>query len=178
MQFLALLMFLVNSTAGFLAEENPIRKITGMLEDMKAELEHDAETEAETFDKAMCICETGEKELSGVIDHSSQEIERLTLKIEKETAEKTQMDKDISMAEQDKVDTESSLEEAIALREKEAAKFAEEERTAMFSLDQLERALPLFKDQGSGAVLLQQSPRTSFALKKLVKATTYLNENK
>jgi len=174
----ALLLLFVAENVGFLTKENPIRKITGMLEDMKAELEHDAETEAETFDKAMCICETGEKELSGVIDHSSQEIERLTFKIEKETAEKTQTDKDISIAEKDKVDTESSLEEAIALREKEAAKFAEEEKTAMFSIDQLERALPLFKDQGSGAVLLQQSPRTSFALKKLFTATKYLNDNK
>jgi predicted nucleic acid-binding Zn-ribbon protein len=178
MQSTALLITLVTATTGLLTQENPIRKITGMLEDMKAELERDAEAEAETFDKAMCICETGEKELSGVIDYSNQEIERLTHKIEKDSAEKTQMDKDIKIAEKDKVDTEDTLEESIAIREKEAAKFAEEEKTAMFSVDQLERALPLFKDQGSGAVLLQQSPRTSFALKKLVKATTYLNENK
>lgn len=174
MQSLALLIFFATSCAGLLTKENPIRKITGMLEDMKAELEHEAETEAETFDKAMCICETGEKELSGVIDHSSSEIERLTLKIEKESAEKMQLEKDIEIAEKDKVDTESSLEEAIAIREKEAAKFAEEEKTAMFSLDQLARALPLFQNPA----LLQQEARTSFEFKKFVKATTYLNERK
>merc|ERR1719191_701153 len=171
---IALLILFVTENVGVLIKENPIRKITGMLEDMKVELEHDAETEAETFDKAMCICETGEKELSGVIDHSSAEIERLTLKIEKESAEKMQLDKNIVIAEKDKADTESTLEEAIAIREKEAAKFAEEEKTALFSLDQLARALPLFQNPA----LLQQEVRTSFEFKKFVKATTYLNERK
>merc|ERR1719191_709227 len=175
---IALLILFVTENVGVLIKENPIRKITGMLEDMKVELEHDAETEAETFDKAMCICETGEKELSGVIDHSSAEIERLTLKIEKESAEKMQLDKNIVIAEKDKADTESTLEEAIAIREKEAAKFAEEEKTALFSLDQLARALPLFKKGDSAASLLQERPRTGFALKKIVKATGYLTEHK
>merc|ERR1719453_3063318 len=148
-----------------------------MLADMKSELEHEAETEAEVFEKAMCICETGSKQLSGVIDHSNSEIERLTSKIEKDTATKAKLDKDVEIGEKDKVDTEQALAEAIAIREKEAAKFAEDEKTTMFSVDQLSRAIPLFAKQGA-AGLLQINPRASFNLQRIVKATPYLNNQK
>jgi hypothetical protein len=124
---------------------------------MKTELEHEAETEAEVFEKAMCICETGSKELSGVIDHSNGEIERLTLKVEKDTAQKQKLDKDVEIGEKDKVDTEQSLAEAIAIREKEAAKFAEDEKTTMFSVDQLNRAIPLFCKAGCSRSLAIKS---------------------
>merc|ERR1719265_2778658 len=151
-------------------EENPIRKITGMLQDLKTDLEHEAETEAEVFEKAMCICESGSKELSGVIDHSNGEIERLTHKIEKDSAEKDKLDKDIEMGEKDKVNTENSLAEATAIRKKEAARFADNEKASMFSVDQLDRAIPLFAKKGA-AGLLQKDPRVHFNLKKLVKVT-------
>jgi len=176
---LALQLLLITSAAALVSkvEENPIRKITGMLEDMKAELEHEAETEAEVFEKAMCICESGSKELTGVIDHSSSEIERLTHKIEKDTATKDKLDKDIEIGEKDKVDTEESLAEATAIREKDAAKFAELEKTSMFSIDQLDRALPMFAKAGA-AGLLQTNPRVHFNLKKLVQVTKYLDNKK
>merc|ERR1719235_812332 len=89
--------FLILGASALKTTENPIRKITGMLKDMQTELEHEAANEAEIFDKAMCVCETGEKELQGVIDTSTSEIARLTSKIESETAEKAKMDKDLVM---------------------------------------------------------------------------------
>merc|ERR1719159_852396 len=105
---LALQFLLITHVAATISkvEENPIRKITGMLSDMKTELEHEAETEAQVFEKAMCICETGSKELSGVIEHANSEIERLTLKIEKDTAQKEKLDKEVAIGEKDKIDTE------------------------------------------------------------------------
>merc|ERR1719160_53404 len=109
-------------------KENPIRKIVTTLQNMQKELEHEADNEKELFDKAMCVCETGEKELQGVIDFSNGEITRLTSKIESETAEKAKLDKDLEAHAKDKVDTEQSLAEATAIREKEAAKFAENEK--------------------------------------------------
>lgn len=176
---LALQFLLMTYVAGLVTkvEENPIRKITGMLEDMKAELEKEAETEAEVFEKAMCICETGSKELSGVISSSKYEIETLTAKVEKDTAQKAKLDKDVEIGEADKVETEQSLAEAIAIREKEAAKFADDEKTSMFSIDQLDRAIPLFAKQGA-AGLLQTNPRASLRLKRLVQATPYLDNQK
>lgn len=172
------LLFVTHATALFSeVEENPIRKITGMLKDMSAELEKEAATEAEVFEKAMCICESGSKELAGVIEHSNSEIEMLTSKIEKETAEKAKLVKDIEVGEKDKVDTEESLATATAIRAREAAEFAEMEKSLMFSIDQLARAIPLFAKQGA-AGLLQTNPRAHFNLKKLVQVTTYLDNKK
>jgi outer membrane murein-binding lipoprotein Lpp len=174
---LALQLLLITQAAGLFSKENPIRKITGMLQDMKTELEKEAETEAEVFEKAMCICESGSKELSGVIDHSNSEIERLTHKIEKDTATKDKLDKGIEIGEKDKVDTEQSLAEATAIREKEAAKFVEDEKTTMFSVDQLDRAIPLFAKQGA-AGLLQTNPKVHFSLRKLFQVTSLLDNKK
>jgi len=49
------------------AEANPIRKVVNMLKDMEKELQEEADAEKETFDKAMCLCKAGKKELSNVI---------------------------------------------------------------------------------------------------------------
>jgi len=143
------------------AEANPIRKIVGELEKMQAELETQAENEKELFDKAMCVCETGERDLQGVIDFSGSEITRLTSKIESETAEKQKLDKDLEAHAKDKVDTEKNLEEATALREKEHAKFVENEKVTMFSEDQLARAIPLFEKKGA-ASFMQMAQRRLF----------------
>jgi len=159
------------------AEANPIRKIVGELEKMAAELEHAAANEKELFDKAMCVCETGERDLQGVIDNSNSEITRLTSKIEAETAEKQKMDKDLEAHAADKVATEKNLEEAAALREKEHAKFAENEKVTMFSEDQLARAIPLFEKKGA-ASFMQTSHHRGMTLKKIVEAGKYLNPAK
>merc|ERR1719171_968036 len=66
-----------------------------MLQDMAKELEREGELEKEIFEKAMCICEGGEKELQKVADDSSAAIETLTAKTESETAEKARMAQEI-----------------------------------------------------------------------------------
>lgn len=159
-------------------KENPIRKIVTTLQNMQKELEHEADNEKELFDKAMCVCETGEKELQGVIDFSNGEITRLTSKIESETAEKAKLDKDLEAHAKDKIDTEESLAEATAIREKEAAKFAEDEKVTMFSEDQLARAIPVFDEKLGAAAFMQRDFHQGMTLKKIVEVAHYLNPEK
>merc|ERR1719161_1045219 len=87
---------------------NPIHKVTGMLNDMKTELEKEKETEKEVFEKAMCICETGEAGLQKVIDQSNTDIPRLTSSIESMTAETKKLKAEIKAHEEDKAATESA----------------------------------------------------------------------
>lgn len=156
-------------------QENPIRKIVNTLESMQKELEHEADNEKELFDKAMCVCETGEKELQGVIDFSNGEITRLTTEIESKTATKAKLDKDLEMHATDKVDTEKSLAEATAIREKEAAKFAENEKVTMFSEDQLARAIPMFDKKLGAASFMQHKFHEGMTLKKIIEVAHYLD---
>jgi len=174
----SLMMVLSIGAVSIMDKENPIRKIVNTLENMQKELEKEADQEQALFDKAMCVCETGEKELQGVIDFSDSEITRLTAKIEKETAEKAQLDKDLEAHAQDKIDTEESLGEATAIREKEAAKFAENEKVTMFSEDQLARAIPMFDKKLGAAAFMQGNFHQGMNLKKVIEVAHYSTPEK
>merc|ERR1719191_1488643 len=82
-----------DSTAG---GANPIRKIVTMLQDMQHELEREAENEAELFEKAMCACEQGGKDLSNVIAEASASIDSLSAKVKQETAEKQSLAQELA----------------------------------------------------------------------------------
>merc|ERR1719424_1176900 len=76
--------------------ENPMRKIITMLQDMAKELEREGEIEKEIFDKALCACEGGDKELQNVIDESTAAIEEWTAKLESMKAENAQLTSEIA----------------------------------------------------------------------------------
>merc|ERR1719161_1199591 len=75
---------------------NPIRKITGMLQDMSKELEREAELEAEIFEKAMCACEGGEKNLDTVIADSTAAVAEYTAKTKSWSSEKSQLTQEVA----------------------------------------------------------------------------------
>merc|ERR1719174_232699 len=74
---------------------NPMRKIITMLQDMQKEIEREGETEKEIFEKAMCACETGQKELQKTIEDATSESEEQSSAIEAQTAEKAQLTQEI-----------------------------------------------------------------------------------
>merc|ERR1719424_1497790 len=76
--------------------ENPMRKIISMLQDMAKELEREGEIEKEIFEKALCACEGGDKELQTVIDESAAAIEEWTAKIGQMNAEKAQLTQEVA----------------------------------------------------------------------------------
>merc|ERR1719301_18133 len=83
-------------TTKALTSENPMRKIVGMLQDMAKELEREGEIEKEIFDKAICACEGGTKELQKVIDDSAASMEELTSKLAAGKAESTQLGQEVA----------------------------------------------------------------------------------
>merc|ERR1719230_333783 len=66
--------------------KSPVKRVIGLLEKMKAELENEAKNEAEMYDKMVCWCETNEKEKKKAIaDAEAKDIE-LTGEIESRSA--------------------------------------------------------------------------------------------
>merc|ERR1719428_253920 len=106
--------------------ENPMRKIIGMLQDMASELEREGEVEKEIFDKAICACEGGSKELQKTIDDSTAAIDELTSKLAAENAGKTQLIQEVSEHKTNSASATKDLEEATMLRDKEYKKFVAE----------------------------------------------------
>jgi len=138
---------------------NPaVKKVVNMLKDMQKEIEKEAAAEKELFEKALCMCDGGEEQLKKVIAHNKGEIERLTSKIEADTAEKGKLAADLKAHKADVAQTEKALEEATGVREKEAKKYSDDEMMNRFSIDQITQALRLFEKAGSAASFVQANP--------------------
>jgi len=160
----------VTAVAKQMEEGNPIRKVVSMLQDMQKELETEADTEKEVFEKAMCMCDAGKKELSHVISVSNSDIEQYTSKVESETAGKKKLESDLAAHKADLEDTENSLATATALREKDHAEFLATEADCKTNIAQLDAAIKLFGEGASSASFLQSGKGSDLAtsIKRMV----------
>merc|ERR1719420_1264077 len=105
---LLFLALLVTGNALKVSEEtdtSPIRKVVGMMVDMRTQLEKEAKEEAELFEKAMCMCDGGEEELKKVISHMTSEVDRLTNKQAEEKAERATLLSDLDAHKADTAET-------------------------------------------------------------------------
>jgi len=138
-------------------EGNPIRKVVNMLYDMQKELEEEADTEKDTFEKALCMCEAGKKELSKVISVSDSDISMYTSKVKSETAGKAKLASELEAHKADLAENEKSLATQTALREKDHAEFVATETDCKTNIEQLGKAILLFDEAPAGAAFLQTS---------------------
>jgi hypothetical protein len=159
-------------------EKNPIMKVVGMMQDMVKELEHEAEVEKDLFKKAGCACETGEKELTKVIEHETVNGPQLQSKIEAETAEETKLSEEIAAHKDDKAKTEKSLSEATSMREKEATEFAEAEKMQVFTLDSMTQAITTLEGKSAAAFIQMKGGAASRDFRRIVSVSRYLDDSK
>lgn len=173
-----MLLVAVGPAASFLlkSQANPMRKIINMLQDMSKEIEREGEVEKEIFDKALCACEGGDKELKKVIDDSNADIEEFTSKIAGDTAEKAQLTQDVADHKTNAAAAEKDLSEATMLREKDHKKFVAEEKDTKLNIANLGKAIPAIeKGMGGGAALMQMSNAPKF--QRFVEVTKLLNSD-
>merc|ERR1719387_1951 len=136
-------------------QANPMRKVIRMMQDMTKELEREGELEAEIFEKALCACEGGEKDLVKAIDSSTAEIESSKSKIGSAEAEKAQLAQELDDHKHNVEVGKSDLATATELREKEHSKFVEQDKATTLSIKQLDQAIPALEKGMSGAALVQ-----------------------
>merc|ERR1719313_731592 len=120
---------LVISATATRTEANPMRKIITMLQDMQKEIEREGEMEKELFEKAMCACETGQKELQKTIEDATAESDSQASTIEAQTAEKSTLTQEIEDHKTSKAQAEKDLSEATAIRDKAHKNFLKKKRT-------------------------------------------------
>jgi len=159
-------------------EANPIMKVVGMMKDMTKELEHEGEVEAELFKKAGCACETGEAELTKVIEHETVNGPQLQSKIEADTAEESKLSEEIAAHKDDKAKDEKSLSEATSMREKEATEFAEAEKMQTFTLDSMASAITTLEGKGAAAFIQMKEGSVSRDFRRIISVTRYLDDSK
>lgn len=152
---------------------NPIRKITAMLEDMQKELMREKDMEAETFEKAMCACETGKADLKKAIEDATSSVSHLTADLEEESASKARLDEDLKEHYSTKSQAQADLEKASTLRTKESAAFSKKAQMAKFSVDALAKAIPQLEGGVTAAAFMQQDD--SPALRRVIEITRFLS---
>jgi hypothetical protein len=136
-----LVICLVASAVAESESEAPIKRVIGLLEKMKSELQAEADNDAALYDKMVCWCTTTEKEKTVAVADAEQTIKDLQSEIEERSARFGELETEIpGMKKQIAKDT-AALKEAVATREKEAAAFRDEEKATVQAMTNLKNAL-------------------------------------
>merc|ERR1719437_61161 len=83
------------------AKNRPVSKVITLLKDMLKQLEKEAETDEEIYDKMACWCETNDREKTKAIKDAEARISALTTKIEEYTAMRARLATEIKNTEKE-----------------------------------------------------------------------------
>merc|ERR1719160_372574 len=154
------------------SNENPIRKVVRLMQDMQKEIETELTKEKELFEKFMCICDTYDDELAATAQKATAQIKELSSKIEEETAEKGQLEEELKSHKKDKAAAETDLDKATTIRGKEQAEAEEAIEEGKFNAASLAKAIPALEKGASAASLMQGD--NGGALKKIVESSAFI----
>jgi len=139
----------------------PVSKVINLLKDMLKQLETEAETDEEIYDKMACWCETNEKEKTKSIKEAEARIAQLETKIEEDTALSAKLESEMRELEEEVAKNQGALDKATSIREKELADFNGEEKELLEAITALKSAVTVLSKHHGGAFL--QVPRGSAA---------------
>merc|ERR1719443_2533416 len=129
--------------------EKPIVRVVNLLKDMAAELDKEAKSDQELYDKLACWCETNDKEKTKAIADGNDKSASLTASIEKNTALASTRETEIAALTDEAAALTKALGEAKALREKQNDEFNMTEKDLIQSIHSLKNAvMQLGKTQG------------------------------
>merc|ERR1719399_1011979 len=109
------------------------------------------------------------------VESAGQRITELKSKLEAGKAEKSQMDQELIQHKSDRATAKKDLETATAIREKEAADFAEETGSQKADLDAMTGAIAAL-EKGMGASFLQSQKDRVSRVVKAVKASQSVDD--
>jgi len=138
--------------------KTPLERVIGLLEKMRAELVAEADKEAEMYDKMVCWCETNEKEKKKAIADAEALDEQLVSEIAARSAKFGEMSTMIEALKKQISEDTTSLKEATAIREKEAAEFYETKKDLIQSTTNVKMAIQVLSKHHSAAGSFVQLP--------------------
>jgi len=105
---------------------NPIRRVVTMMQDMQKKITAEGERDEELFEKFMCYCKSGTGDLATSIGAAETKTPKVQAALGEATAQKTQLEADLTQHKADRADAKEAIATATGLREKEAAAYAKE----------------------------------------------------
>jgi septal ring factor EnvC (AmiA/AmiB activator) len=134
---------------------NPIRKITGLMENMQKEIADQQAKDQALYDNFMCFCDNGAADLLKTASDADAANKAAAAQLEADTAEKAQLEGDIKTHESDLAGATKDLEEATNIRDKSKAEFDATVATKSSSEAALGKAIPAIEKGMGGAALME-----------------------
>jgi predicted nucleic acid-binding Zn-ribbon protein len=148
---------------------NPIKRVINLLTDMKNQLEEEAAKEAEMYDKMVCWCETNEKEKTKAIADAEARDKDLSAEIEARSARFGSVSTEIEAMKKQIAEDTAALKEALAIREKEAANFRDDEKDTVQAITNLKNAIGVLKKHQGGASFVQMDAPVMASLRSVLR---------
>merc|ERR1719443_2458640 len=130
--------------------ESPIQRVVRLLTEMKTQLEKEAETDQELYDKMVCWCETNEKEKTKAIADADAKDKDLVAEIEERSARHGVLATEIAQTKKDIGEENTALAKALEIREKEQGEFMTEEKETIQALTNLKNAITVLSKHHGG----------------------------
>jgi len=136
------------------AAANPVRKVVTMLQNMQKKVEEEGEAEKKLYEKFMCYCQNGGKDLEASIGAAEDKVSTLPSEITAQEERLTQLKDEIKKAQTERAAAKRAMKKATAVREKEAAEFAKMKAEADSNMGATAKAIGAL-EKGVGAGFLQ-----------------------
>merc|ERR1719506_1644482 len=178
MQFLILCTLICTaSSSAAQAQTNPIEKVIEMMSELQQKIIKEGEAAQKVFDEFSEWCEDRSRELHFEIKTGKAEVAELKASIDQSAANMAAAGDKIEELAGGIVKAEADLKNATAIREKEAADFASEEKELLEVISMLDRAVGILEKEmkKGGAAMLQFSKARGVmqALDVLVQAAVF-----
>jgi len=144
---------------------SPIKRVVGLIQKMKAELEAEAANEAEMYDKMVCWCETGVKEKTKAIADADATMIDLESEIQARAANVGSLSANIENMKKQIAEDTAALAQAEQIRDNEAKDARSKEKDLIQATANLRNAVEVLKKvqlvQGSKSLLQLGAPLLS-----------------
>merc|ERR1719502_208611 len=138
-------------------KNRPVSKVIGLLKDMVAQLEKEAEEDEEVYESMGCWCETNDKIKTKAIADAEAKIESLVSFIENFAANTARLTVEISNLEKEVAKNSDALDKATALRTKELAEFNAEEKEALQTISSVKSAVIALSKHHEASLIQQET---------------------
>jgi len=132
---------------------NPVRKVVTLLQAMQKKVTEEGEKEAELYKKFACYCSKSGGDLKGSIAAAEAKVPSVGSDIKAAEEQKAQLGEDLKQHQVDRSDAKAAMEEATAIREKEAAAFAKEKAEYTANLQAIRGAVAAISKGMAGGFL-------------------------
>eukprot|EP00441_Pelagodinium_beii_P040344 CAMPEP_0197636506 /NCGR_PEP_ID=MMETSP1338-20131121/11986_1 /TAXON_ID=43686 ORGANISM="Pelagodinium beii, Strain RCC1491" /NCGR_SAMPLE_ID=MMETSP1338 /ASSEMBLY_ACC=CAM_ASM_000754 /LENGTH=642 /DNA_ID=CAMNT_0043208743 /DNA_START=58 /DNA_END=1986 /DNA_ORIENTATION=- len=145
------------------AKVRPVTKVVNLLQGMKQQLEKEAEEEAELMEKHNCWCKENADTTSTTVEEGTAKIKELESKVSSLSALSSRLKVEVKNTQADIQKAEEGMDEAMALRKQEVAKFQEAEKDELNNLNAVHSAQQTIE----GSSFLQKPTALSQKLRDL-----------